>query len=557
MFALAPTFASHSTTPRVPPASSTQNSIYASFSAHFWLFTALCIALGAEQFVSAAVGVALPDIAGSFGASPDETSWVMTLYLVGFTVAMPLTPFLSDALGQRLYIGASILTYMLASAGCAFANSLAMLLVMRVIAGMAGATFLVRYVVTSRSRLTPRGRRIGIFFVVLAFAFRGIAPACGGYLTETLNWRWIFLVSIPISALAMVALCFSRETWPPKRHPLPDLFGLTLLVGGIACFCIFLNRAQIDDWFGSRVIILLAIIAAISCPLFIWHQHAPHNRRPLIRLDSLKHRGVLPGMFFALLLGFAMQGGLYLLPHFLRTVARNDAIGAGWMLTIDSAATAVALVFVAAGVILHSSRKWLVLVGVIFAASMLLFAFRQTAETSNASLILPLILRGLALATGLFPLPDLMFREVAEVSFDYLAEARALYYTIRQLGGVIGVAWLAYLLDARESRYSIDLSAHISSLDINTSTALSGIAHGLASRGVPPAQTARGAQLVLKKLVSQQAAILSYQDIFIVLALIGVAMCIAALLFPKIKRPQTAAQRHARSGSNRRSLITR
>jgi membrane fusion protein (multidrug efflux system) len=502
----------------------------------------MLLAISAELVAATGIGVALPDVAGSFGASPDETSWVLTLYLVGFTVVLPLTPYLCDTLGQRLYLGASILAYMLATVGCACSSSLEMLLVMRTVAGAAGAVFLVRYVVTVRSRLDAKSRPKALLLIVLPFFVRGATPVAAGYLTEALSWRWIFLVSLPLSGSALAALCFSTETWHRRRRLLPDPTGLVLLICGIGGLCVLLSRGQIDDWFGNRLLGLLAIIAVVALPIFIWHQHRDGNHRHLIRLGSLTHRGVIPGLFFAGLFGFSLQGGLYLLPQFLRSIGRNDAISAGWMFGIDTISTAVALIVVATGVVRFPSRKWLLAAGALFTASMLLFAFRQTSATPNESLWLPLMLRGAAMAAAFLPLPDLMFRDVASVSFNRLAEARALYYTVRQLGGVAGVAALAWLLDQREAVNSTHLTQRMSAVDINTQIAMSRIGQGLAARGLTPAQTATGAKVVVNRLLMREAAVLSYQDIFLVLAVIGGGMCITALFFRKVVRAVPVSQ---------------
>src|SRR4051794_32972415 len=120
--------------------------------------------MGAEMFLSGAVAVALPDIAGSFGASPDEASWVMTVYLIGFTVFLPLSAFLADALGQRLYVGLSTLAFMVAAGGCALSHTLTELLVWRAVQGAAGASFLVRYYVSVPGRLLPTSRRAALYY---------------------------------------------------------------------------------------------------------------------------------------------------------------------------------------------------------------------------------------------------------------------------------------------------------------------------------------------------------------------------------------------------------
>lgn len=498
-------------------------------------FTGMALGMGAEMFLAAAVAVALPDIAGSFGASPDEASWVMTVYLIGFTVFLPLSAFLTDALGQRQYIALSTIAFIASAVGCAFSESLATMLVWRSIQGAAGAAFLVRYYVSVPGRLLPKSRRGALFFACIPFAIRGFGPAVGGYLTESLSWRWVFLSSIPIAALALLALCFASDPWPRKRHPKPDLFGLILLACGLGSICTLLVRGEVDDWFGESVVGLLVIVGLAALPLFIWWQHHPANRNPLFNLHSLAHRGVWPGLVFAGLFGFATQAGLYLIPQYLRSLGRNDAMSSGLVFTWDSGATAVLLVVVTAGMVIVHSRVWLFLAGASFAAAMAMIAYDLTSQTVNDSLYLPLVLRGFTLACCIYPLPDMTLRHVINVSADYVAEARASYEMLRQLGGAVGVAIVSYLLDYYQAFHTTRLSEHLTAVDGPVANARQFIGRQLGSHGVAPGQLGAATRAAIHKVMLREANALAFENVFWMLALVGVAMCLVTLLFARKK----------------------
>ena len=507
----------------------------ATFRQHAMHFTGVALAMGAEMFLSTAIAVALPDIAGSFGASPDETSWVMTVYLIGFTVFLPLSAFLTDALGQRLYIALSTVAFMVSAAACAFSHSLPEMLVWRSIQGAAGAAFLVRYYVSVPGRLLPKSRRIGLFFAAIPFAIRGFGPAVGGYLTESLSWRWVFLAAVPLAGVSLLALCFATDPWPRRRHPMPDLPGFILLACGLGSVCTLLVRGEVDDWLGERGMALLVIVAVVALPLFIWRQHHPSNRNPLFNLHSLAHRGVWPGLIFAGLFGFATQAGLYLIPQYLRSLGRNDAISSGLVFTFDSASTAFFLVVVTAGMAFIHSRVWLFLAGAAFAAAMGMIAYQQNSQPANETLYLPLVLRGFTLAACIYPLPDMTLRHVVAVSADYLAEARASYEMLRQLGAAIGVATVSYLLDYYQTFHTTRLSEHLTSVDRVAIGARKLVSRQLAAHGVSPFQLGAASRAAIHKVTLREANALAFENVFWVLALAGVAMCVVTLLFARKK----------------------
>jgi DHA2 family multidrug resistance protein len=151
---------------------------------------AVTLATAAEVFVLGGVGVALPNMAASFGASADEISWAVTLYLVGFTLMLPLTAWFSDVLGQRLFLAASMVVYMLASVGCAASRSLTMFLIMRTVQGAAGAPYLVRALFSFGAQLTPAAFRRASFIITIPFAFKTISPIVSGYLADNYSWRF-------------------------------------------------------------------------------------------------------------------------------------------------------------------------------------------------------------------------------------------------------------------------------------------------------------------------------------------------------------------------------
>jgi len=526
---------------------------------HGWLVAALTLATAAEAFVLGGVGVALPNMAASFGASADEISWAVTLYLVGFTLMLPLTAWFSDVLGQRLFLAASMVVYMLTSVGCAASHSLTMFLVMRTLQGAAGAPYLVRALLTFGTRLTPAAFRGASFIIAIPFAFKTISPIISGYLADNYSWRYFFLIPIPLLGLAaLLPLIMSTEVWPCRRHPHPDVLGLALLIAGLGGLFIALYRGQQDAWFDSAMIRGMIGVAVISIPLLIWHSHRPGNHRRFLALESLGHRGVIAGLFYGFFVGVFLYAGLYLLPQLLRVVGRHDAFGAGLLTSVDFLATTVGLVICVFFMGVVRTRAWLFLSSMLFTASMILFATRQTSATADEALYLPLILRGLSIGFLLPSSAMLTFQAVLSANHGHTAEARGLLHTTRQLGGAIGIAVIVAMLDARGTLHSSQLTEHLSSASPTYHRVLATLTTGLAHHGLAPAVSERAAQVALEAMVRREATVLSYQDVFFVLAGIGAVASVLAFAFesPRKRAKQKAAaekekvqQKAARPGS--------
>jgi MFS transporter, DHA2 family, multidrug resistance protein len=535
------------------PASQKPTASDAQRGTHGWLVAALILATAAEAFVLGGVGVALPNMAASFGASADEISWAVTLYLVGFTVMLPLTAWFSDVLGQRLFLAASMVVYMVASVGCAASHSLTLFLVMRTLQGAAGAPYLVRALLTFGTQLTPAAFRRASFIIAIPYGFKTIAPIVSGYLADHYSWRYFFLIPIPLLGLAaLLPLIMSTEVWPRRRHPHPDVAGLALLIAGLGGLFIALYRGQQDAWFDSAMIRGMIVVAVIAIPLLIWHSHRPENHRRFIAPESLRHRGVIAGLFYGFFIGILLYAGVYLLPQFLRVVGRHDAFGAGLLTSVDFLATTVGLVICTLCMGLVRTRAWLFLSGVLFTASMILFATRQTSATADDALYLPLILRGLSIGFLLPSSAMLTFQAVLSANHGHAAEARGLFHTTRQLGGAIGVAVIVAMLDARGTLHSGQLSEHLNSVSPAYHRVLATLTTGLAHHGLAPSVSERAAQVAMEAMVRREATVLSFQDVFFVMAGIGAVASVLAFAFesPRKRARQKATAENEKSSAN-------
>ncbi len=517
---------------------------------HLPLVLALALATGAEAFTSSAVGIALPRIAAGFAASPDEISWAVTLYLASYAVFLPLTAWFSDVLGQRRYVGFSMLAYLLTSVGCMASPTLPVFLAMRVLQGAAGAAFLARAIFTFTKELRPPVLWKAFYIFIGAFSLRAFGLPLGGYLVDNLSWRALFaLPAIVIGCGALPALFYSTEIWPRRRRTAPDLIGLALLAGGLGALLVLLMRGQRDDWLGSPAIVALLTTVLLAVPLFFWRQHRPGNDRRLITIASLRYRGMGVGVTLSFLAGVMMIGGVYVLPQFLLRVVGCDAYRTGWLMSIDAFAMMAGLAFTVWTLGRILTRSLLTLAGMLFSASMMLLAFRITSATPVEALYLPMALHGLGIGLALPPIGIFSFRAIG-ANQHHNSEGRAWHYTARQLGSAVAIAGVVMILDTRTTIHSSQLAENLTGVSPLVRQTLIAIGRGLASHGLPPAFAPQAATAVLGRIVARESAVLAFHDLFLLTTVVGVVVSVLSLGLPRLRRARAAVAPRSASPSS-------
>jgi MFS transporter, DHA2 family, multidrug resistance protein len=290
-----------------------------------------------EVLDTSIANVALPYIAGNLGASNDESTWVLTTYLVANAIVLPMSGFLVGLLGRKRYFITCIVFFTLSSFLCGVAPSLTMLLLFRVMQGAFGGGLqpMVQAILTDTFPPEKRGMAFALYGITMVCA-PAIGPTLGGWITDNYSWRWIFYINVPVGIVATLLVYRLLED-PPYLSSVKtsiakfDYIGFTLLILGISALQITLDKGQEDDWFGSHFITTLIITAVISLvSLVIWEWF---HKEPLVdvRLFKIFNFASCNLMFFAL--GIAILGGTVLIPLFLQTLMGYTAEIAGMVLS--------------------------------------------------------------------------------------------------------------------------------------------------------------------------------------------------------------------------------
>jgi DHA2 family multidrug resistance protein len=278
---------------------------------------------------SSIANVAIPTISGNLGVSGDEGTWVITVFAAANSVAIPLTGWLTQRLGQvRLFIG-SILLFVVASWLCGIAPSLPILLLARVLQGaVAGPLIPMSQALLLSSWPKAKSALALSLFSMIVVTGPIVGPALGGWVTDSYSWSWIFYINIPVGLLsASMVWVLYRDRDTPKRKLPVDKVGLGLLITWVASLQIMLDKGKDLDWFSSNTIIILAIVAAVGLVLFvIWELT---DKSPIVDLTLFKQRNFLGGTVSIAVAYGIFFGTLVLLPQWMQEYLGYRAVDAG------------------------------------------------------------------------------------------------------------------------------------------------------------------------------------------------------------------------------------
>ena len=295
-----------------------------------WLI-AFVVSLAAfmEVLDTSIANVALPHIAGNLGASSDESTWVLTSYLVSNAIVLPITGWLVSLVGRKRFFLTCICLFTVSSLFCGVAPTLPILLLARVIQGIGGGGLQPMAQAILADTFPPKKRGLAFsVYGVTAVVAPAIGPTLGGWVTDSYSWRWIFLMNLPVGILA-IFLVLRYVDDPPflKRTTLHDYFGFGLLAVGVGFLQIVLDKGQEDDWFGSNFILTLSIIAVIALVALVWWEL--RVKTPILDIRLFKNVNFATASVMMLMVGAASFSTTVLMPQYLQTL-----MGAGMVLSV-------------------------------------------------------------------------------------------------------------------------------------------------------------------------------------------------------------------------------
>lgn len=381
------------------------------------------------------VNVALPHMAGELSASIDQISWVLTSYIVAASIVMPMTGYLTDRLGRRRYLLISIAGFVAASALCGIATSLPEIVLFRLLQGIFGASLvpLSQAIMVDSYPMHERGKALAIWGMGVMVA-PILGPTIGGWLTETINWRWNFYINVPIGVLSFLLAARHVPDTPVKSRGM-DWWGLVFLAMFIGGLQYLLDRGQQEDWFSSTSIRASATVLFAGIALFVAHS-LMSKRQTLFSLRMFADRNFAAASFVGGAMGLSLFGGMLLQPVLFESVLQYPTFDTGLAMMPRGVGSLVSMLIV--GRLLGKvGAKPLIYFGI---ATGILGAWMMTHvgfDTNSASMIVPLVLQGVGVGFVFVPLSAIAFATLPKA---LTAEAAGVYSLVRSIGSSIGIS---------------------------------------------------------------------------------------------------------------------
>ena len=484
------------------------------------IITTAVLAALLEIIDTSIVNVAVPSMMGNLGATLEDISWVVTGYIIANAIVLPISAWLGSQFGRRKYFVSCILAFTAASVACGFAPNLTVLIIFRVIQGLAGGALLP----TSQALLQeqfPReksGTASAIYGMSVMIG-PTLGPTMGGFLTDHFSWRMIFNINLPLglfAALMAVTYVTNRGPRLTPTGPVHDMendeatvsgkaskidsIGLALLSAGIGSLQFVLERGQADNWFESIPITILTLIAVITLPAFVWWEL--RVAEPIINLRLFKQPLVRCGTALMTMLGFMLYGVVFVLPIFLGRVLHFDATQTGMMFIPGAMVTAFCMPFVGKA-LAKTDPRWLILTGIALVDIMLLSLTQFSSLTNYNEVFWTLIVRGLAMGFLFVPINAVVLGQFRGAE---LGQVAGLMNLLRQVGGSIGIALIDTLLSRNSDRNMTELASHVSVLNPGTQNAL--FKMGVTDLSQVPARTLG----LISRRLEQQVYLMSFSQ---------------------------------------------
>jgi len=387
------------------------------------------------------VNVALPHMQGELSATPDQISWVLTSYMVSSGIFMPLTGYFTHRYGQKKFLFASIIGFVLASVLCGLATSLSEIVAFRLLQGISGAALvpLSQSIMVATFPPQERGKAMAIWGIgVMVGPILG--PTLGGWLTEFMSWRWTFFINLPVGILSAILVWrYIPDTERSERDM--DWMGLVLMALGIAGLQYVLDRGAQDDWFSSPVIQFAAYLSIIGFVGFFFHTRS-HKGHTLFSPEIFTDRNFVTASLLMAFLGLGLFGSMLLQPLMLEGLMDYPTLITGLTLAPRGIASMFSMMLVGR-LINRVDARLLITTGIIIFC----IGSYQTTQYSLVMgigwVIFPMILQGIGLGMVFIPLSTLAFSTLPQ---RFSAEAAGMYSLLRTIGSGIGVSVVATVL---------------------------------------------------------------------------------------------------------------
>jgi MFS transporter, DHA2 family, multidrug resistance protein len=474
---------------------------------------------------STIANVALPYMQGSLSATYDQITWVLTSYVIAAAIMTAPVGWMAARFGRKNLFLTCLAGFTCASMLCGAAQSLEQMVLFRLLQGVFGAA-LVPLSQATMLDIYPFEKRAQAMAVWGIGVMVGpiLGPTLGGYLTDALNWRWVFYVNLPFGIAAILGLSTFMPRSPANAEMRFDWTGFAVLALGLGAFQMMLDRGQDQDWFSSREIIVEAVLAGLGAWLFLVHMATAE--KPFIPPAIFKDRNFAAALTMMFAIGMVLLASSALLAPYLQNLAGYPVATAGLAMAPRGIGTMVAMV-IAGRLGAKVDQRMLMALGLVLLSGSMYAMSGWTPDISGRELLITIVVQGFSMGMIFNPLSVMAFATLAP---QYRSDGAALLSLFRNIGAAIGISVTSFSLTRATQVSHADLAVYANPFN----RLLQG---GDAVGRMLNPMTTHGAQL-LDAMINRQALIIAYNNDFLMMTLV----CLPALLLlPLMRRSRGGA----------------
>jgi DHA2 family multidrug resistance protein len=500
-----------------------------------WLI-AVVVAMAAfmEVLDTSIANVALPHIAGNLGASNDESTWVLTSYLVSNAIVLPISGWLATFFGRKRFFLLCIFLFTLSSLLCGAAISLGTLILFRVMQGAGGGGLQPMAQAILADTFPPQKRGLAFaLYGITAIMAPTIGPTLGGWITDNYTWRWIFYINLPVGVLTLFLVMRMVEDPPYLARAKSalvrvDYIGVALLALGIGALQVLLDKGQEDDWFGSHFIVTLIVISAVSLiSLVFWEWH---SKAPIIDVHMFRSFNFAVSCLMMFFLGVLLFSSLVMMPQFLQTLMGYTAESAGLVLSGAGLVILFEMPIVGQLTTKYPTKYIMAFGWLSLAIGMYVSTQRMDLLISFASAARLRVVQSFGLGFLFVPISLAAYIGIAPEKGNSVS---GLINFMRNIGSSVGTSMVTTMLARRAQFHQTVLTYHATNYDPSFRSQLQGLGNQLAHAGATPPDARAAALGRIYQSVLLQSQTLAYIDTYKVLAVAASIMFVLAFIVKK------------------------
>ena len=500
-----------------------------------WLI-AVVVSMAAfmEVLDTSIANVALPYMAGSLGASNDQSTWVLTSYLVSNAIVLPISGWFAGAFGRKRFFMICLVAFTISSLLCGTAPSLGAIIFFRVLQGAGGGGLQPMAQAILADTFPPEKRGLAFaLYGVTAVVAPTVGPTLGGWITDNYTWRWIFFINLPVGILALF-LVFRVVEDPPwvKRAAGAgikiDYIGVALLALGVGALQVMLDKGQEDDWFGSQFILTLAVLAGVGLVSFVlWEWF---YSKPIVDVHLFKNLNFLASNSMMFILGIMYFASLVMMPLFLQTLLGYTSESAGLVLS----ASGLVLLFsmpVVGALASKIHARYLIAFGWLTLSLAMYYSTQKLdlqISFGSASVLRIIQVCGLG-----FLFVPINLAAYVGMPLEKSNAVSGLVNFMRNMGSSVGTSMVTTLLARRAQVRQVYLVAHVTPGQPAFNQAVAALAARFAASGISAELALKKAQGLLYQALIGQATTLAYLDTFGILAVFAAIMFLLSFALKK------------------------